>query len=63
MGRTMSKERDEFFRQFRTDVLNSLTDNDGENFRKLYKAKLTKKAKKDLERLSRHPKLKPLVPH
>jgi hypothetical protein len=48
---------------FLAAILQFLVENEGENFRKLYHVKLTKKGKRDLEILSQHPKLKPLVPH
>jgi hypothetical protein len=59
----MSKERDELFRQLERDILDCLIKNDGEGLRALYRSQLNKKAKKDLERLSQHPRLKPFRPH
>jgi hypothetical protein len=59
----MNKDREELIRLVRKDMLESLTNNDGENLRKLYKTKLTKKARKDLERMSQHPALKRFIPH
>lgn len=44
-------------------IFEFLVENEGENLRKLYKAKLTKKGKKDLEKIIQHPRLKPFVPH
>jgi hypothetical protein len=62
----MNKDKAEFIRLFQRDLLNSLTENDGENFRELLryaKKSKSKQVKKDMEKLCRHPALKPLVPH
>ena len=61
-----NKNKAELFRLFQRDLLNSLTDNDGENLRELIryaKKSKSKKVKRDMETILSHPKIKPLVPH
>ena len=51
---------------FQRDMLESLTGNDGENLRELIryaKKSKSKKVKRDMERICRHPEIKKLVPH
>jgi hypothetical protein len=61
----MDDNREKFIKQFRQDMLNYLTDNDGAEMRRLYrdKGKLTKKGRRDFEIMCKHPALKRFVPH